>query len=112
MYCVSQLRVRSSVTEHLFTVYYFDSHRALLIAYNVPMDYFTLLMFMWNFGAMGMICIHWKGPLIVQQVYMIVISALFALMLIKYLPDWTTWTVLVIVALWGEYGTGHRRIVG
>ncbi|KAK2182279.1 hypothetical protein NP493_359g09019 [Ridgeia piscesae] len=57
-------------------------------------------MLVWNFGVIGMICIHWKGPLLVQQTYMIVISALVSLMFIKHLPDWTTWSVLIIVALW------------
>lgn len=72
----------------------------LLKAYNVPMDYFTTTMLVWNYGAIGMLCIHWKGPLLVQQMYMIAISALVSLMFIKHLPDWTTWTVLVIVAMW------------
>ena len=88
-------RARNRVPILLLRVY-----SEVLDAHNLPLDWFSAAMLVWNFGAGGVMAIHWKGPLMIQQGYLVIISGLMALILIKNLPDWTTWMLLAMVAVY------------
>lgn len=96
--CLGAWLVFSTMT--LIFMFGYSYLQQVLQVYNVSLDWITLGIVMWNFGVVGIICIHWKGPLFLQQVYLIISAALMALIFIKMLPNWTTWLILAFLSIW------------
>eukprot|EP01135_Chromosphaera_perkinsii_P002742 Nk52_evm110s226 gene=Nk52_evmTU110s226 len=72
----------------------------VFIRYNAAMDYITTAIILWNFCVVGVVAIHWKAPLRVQQFFLILLSALMAIVLVNKLPGWTTWVLLGLIAIY------------
>ncbi|XP_064488462.1 presenilin-1-like [Ornithodoros turicata] len=68
--------------------------------FNVPIDIITTAFVIWNFVATGLIVIHRKGPLVLQQAYLIVESAFMAILLLSAVPPATLWIILAIIPIW------------
>ena len=64
--------------------------------HNLASDWFSFVFLIWNFGAMGLMVIHWKGPLRLQQAYLILISALVVRRLFRvfHLDNDSSWWIL------------------
>jgi presenilin 1 len=67
---------------------------------NIPIDMISMYFLMWNVGLVGMISIHLAAPLFMQQAYLLIMSSMMALTFIKFIPDWSVWTVLAILSIW------------
>ncbi|XP_065308833.1 presenilin-1-like [Dermacentor albipictus] len=68
--------------------------------YNVPADIISVGLFVYNFMALGVVVIRWKGPLLLQQFYLVVESAFISIFLLVFLPAWTLWVVLCLIPIW------------
>ena len=68
-------------------------------ALNVSLDWVTGSFVVWNFAVVGLISIFWRAPPIVNQAYLVAVSALMAVFF-TFLPEWTTWMLLVAISLY------------
>lgn len=71
----------------------------ILQGYNLPLDWITYGFVIWNFTVGGLVSIFWYAPTIINQAYLVVISALMAVFFSR-LPEWTTFAVLAFVAIY------------
>ncbi|KAJ3190569.1 Presenilin-2 [Irineochytrium annulatum] len=71
----------------------------LLTTYNGCLDYITFFIFLWNLCAVGLVVIFWKGPMLLQQIYLTVMSSKMAFAL-SNIPAITTWVLLSLLAVW------------
>jgi len=71
----------------------------LLEAGNLALDYITFSLLVWNFAVVGIVAIFLYSPQKINQGYLVIISGLLAIYFTR-LPEWTTWAILAIVAVY------------
>jgi len=73
-----------------------------LESFNLPFDWFSFAIILWNFGVGGLVAIFWYAPLKITQGYLILISVFMAVFFTKF-PEWTTWAILAAVAIYDVF---------
>ena len=81
--------------------------------YGVILDYVTLALVMANFALGGAVAVFWqKGcPRWVTQGYLVAVSVIMAWILTK-LPEWTSWALLVALAVYDLVRMARRDMHG
>ncbi|MCD7450776.1 hypothetical protein HAX54_008413 [Datura stramonium] len=73
---------------------------SLIQHFNIPIDPFTFSLLLFNFTILGVISVFSQGvPILLNQMYMVALGIIVAAWFTK-LPEWTTWVVLVALALY------------
>lgn len=53
-----------------------NSFSTIFSSHNIPLDYITFFILIWNISAVGMLSIFWHAPMRVNQGYLIFISSI------------------------------------
>ncbi|KAG8372244.1 hypothetical protein BUALT_Bualt12G0046300 [Buddleja alternifolia] len=73
---------------------------SIIQRFNIPIDAVTFYVLLFNFTILGTISVFSNGvPIIVKQSNMVVLGIIVAAWFSR-LPEWTTWVVLVALALY------------
>jgi hypothetical protein len=68
--------------------------------YDIPIDTITIGIITWNIAVVGVVVIFWKGPLSVQQYYLVYISSIMAYSLTNIMTSYVTWLFLAALSIW------------
>lgn len=79
-------------------LYIFDFCRS----HCINLDWITLVLAVWNFTVTGLFAVFSSVPRLINQAYLIVMSALMAF-IFRPLPSWSIWAVLAGLVLWDLY---------
>lgn len=70
--------------------------------YSIPFDQITFWVFFYNYAIVGVLAIFYqKGlPMLLTQCYLVAVSVVMAWILLRFLPEWTSWALLVFLAMY------------
>ncbi|KAH9258944.1 hypothetical protein BASA82_000300 [Batrachochytrium salamandrivorans] len=76
--------------------------QTLLQVYQLPLDAVSYSLLFYNFAVVGVLAIFYQRGLPSQLTggYLICISVTMAWILLRYLPEWTCWVLLAVLALY------------
>ncbi|KAM0953894.1 putative presenilin/signal peptide peptidase [Dioscorea sansibarensis] len=73
---------------------------SLLRRFSIPLDAVTSLLLLLNFSAVGVLSVFSPAvPILLRQAYMVVLGVIVAAWFTN-LPEWTTWTLLLALAVY------------
>ncbi|KAK7286606.1 hypothetical protein RJT34_21725 [Clitoria ternatea] len=73
---------------------------SLIQHFSIPLDALTSFLLLFNFTVLGVLSVFSVGiPILLRQAYMVTLGIIVAAWFTK-LPEWTTWTLLVALAVY------------
>lgn len=72
----------------------------IIQTFSIPLDSISCFLLLFNFAVLGVLSIFSNGvPILLKQSYMVALGIIVAAWLTR-LPEWTTWALLVALALY------------
>ena len=76
----------------------------ILRRYEIRVDVFSFAFYTWNVTVVGVLSVFlWPGSLRVKQTFLVLISVIVAYYFVTQIAEWTTWTMLVFMAIYDLY---------
>ncbi|KAL2652179.1 hypothetical protein R1flu_020307 [Riccia fluitans] len=99
--CTKFLRAYMGFSAFMVLAYMGGGVVVLLIQnFSIPIDAITFLVMLYNFATVGVLAVFFsKMPIFVTQGYLVIIGVLVAFWF-TMLPEWTTWVLLMAMALY------------
>ena len=77
--------------------------------FQIAYDWISILVFLANFGGVGVLSLFYFGNPRVMQMYLVFTSITIAWLLNRMLPEWTTWVLLLGMAVYDLFSVLCRR---
>jgi presenilin 1 len=76
----------------------------VLRRYEINVDVVSFAFYTWNVTVVGVLSVFlWPGSLRVKQGFLVLISVIVAYYFVTQIAEWTTWTMLVFMAIYDLY---------
>ena len=76
----------------------------ILRRYEIRVDVISFAFYTWNVSVVGVLSVFlWPGSLRVKQTFLVLISVIVAYYFVTQIAEWTTWTMLVFMAIYDLY---------
>jgi len=76
----------------------------VLRRYEINVDVVSFAFYTWNVTVVGVLSVFlWSGSLRVKQGFLVLISVIVAYYFVTQIAEWTTWTMLVFMAIYDLY---------
>ena len=76
----------------------------ILKRYEIRVDVVSFAFYTWNVTVVGVLSVFlWPGSLRVKQTFLVLISVIVAYYFVTQIAEWTTWTMLVFMAIYDLY---------
>ena len=76
----------------------------ILRRYEIRVDVISFAFYTWNVTVVGVLSVFlWPGSLRVKQTFLVLISVIVAYYFVTQIAEWTTWTMLVFMAIYDLY---------